>query len=233
MVKIYIDPGHGGSDLGAVAYGLQEKHVTLDIAKRIRNYLNKNFSGHTIKMSRTTDKTVSLAARTNAANRWGADFFLSVHINAGGGTGYEDYIHPSLSNASQTAKYRSIIHDIMIKELKVHDRGKKQADFSVLRTSVMSAVLTENMFIDTRADANKLTSQLFLNKIAKAHADGIAKAFNLKKQAASKPTAGKGKEPLYRVVAGSYKNRENAQAQMAKLKAAGVKGVFIDMYQKE
>ena len=116
MVKIYIDPGHGGSDPGSQAYGLQEKNVTLDIAKRIRSYLNKNYTGHTIKMSRTTDKTVSLSARTKEANRWGADFFLSVHINAGSGTGYEDYIHSSLSNTSQTAKYRTIIHDKIIKE---------------------------------------------------------------------------------------------------------------------
>lgn len=104
MVKIFLDPGHGGSDPGASAYGLQEKNLTLDIAKRIRNYLNNHYSGHSIKMSWTTDKTVSLSARTNEANRLGADFFLSVHINAGGGTGYEDYIHSSLSSKSQTAR---------------------------------------------------------------------------------------------------------------------------------
>ncbi|HLR41635.1 MAG TPA: N-acetylmuramoyl-L-alanine amidase [Pseudogracilibacillus sp.] len=232
MVKIYIDPGHGGSDPGSQAYGLQEKNVTLDIAKRIRSYLNKNYTGHTIKMSRTTDKTVSLSARTKEANRWGADFFLSVHINAGGGTGYEDYIHSSLSNTSQTAKYRTIIHDKIIKETKVRDRGKKKANFAVLRTSAMSAVLTENMFIDTKADANKLKSSVFLNKLAKAHADGIAKAFKLKKKTSSKPPTKPGKETFYRVVAGSYKNRKNAEAQMAKLKAAGVKGVFIDVYKE-
>lgn len=230
MVKIYIDAGHGGSDPGSSGYGLQEKNVTLDIAKRIRTYLNKNYTGHTIKMSRTTDKTVSLAARTNEANRWGADFFLSVHINAGGGTGYEDYIHNSLSNTSQTARYRTIIHDTIIKEVKVRDRGKKKANFAVLRTSAMSAVLTENMFIDTKADANKLKSQLFLNKLAKAHGDGIAKAFKLKKKTSSKPSTNSGKETFYRVVAGSYKNRKNAEAQMAKLKAAGIKGVFMDVY---
>ena len=114
----------------------------------------------------------------------------------------------------------------------MRDRGKKKANFAVLRTSAMSAVLTENMFIDTKADANKLKSSVFLNKLAKAHADGIAKAFKLKKKTSSKPPTKPGKETFYRVVAGSYKNRKNAEAQMAKLKAAGVKGVFIDVYKE-
>src|SRR5699024_12882491 len=110
LVKIYTDPGHGGSDPGSHAYGLQEKNVTLDIAKRIRSYLNKHYTGHTIKMARTTDKTGSLSARTKEANRWGADFFLSVHINAGSGTAYADYIHSSVGNKSQTAKHSTTIH---------------------------------------------------------------------------------------------------------------------------
>src|SRR5690625_1323086 len=104
MVKIYIDAGHGGHDPGAVANGLREKDLTLKITKHVRDYL-KNYNC-SVRMSRTNDKTLSLAQRTNDANRWGADFFLSIHINAGGGTGYEDYIYNGLSNSSKTAKIR-------------------------------------------------------------------------------------------------------------------------------
>src|SRR5699024_11444864 len=84
MVKIFIDPGHGGSDGGAAANGLKEKDVTLKIAKKIRSRLG-NYEGVGTKMSRTTDKYISLTGRTNMANSWNADFFLSIHINAGGG----------------------------------------------------------------------------------------------------------------------------------------------------
>lgn len=183
MAKIFIDPGHGGSDPGATGNGLREKDLTLDIAKRIRKYLNDNFSGHTIKMSRSTDKTLTLTQRTNMANSWGADYFLSVHINSGGGTGYEDYIHNGLSDSSSTAKLRNTVHAEIVKELSTwSNRGKKKANFAVLRQSRMSAILTENGFIDTKADAGNLKSSAFLNKIAKGHAEGIAKAFNLKRK---------------------------------------------------
>src|SRR5690625_3311146 len=186
MTKIYIDAGHGGSDPGAVANGLREKDLTLDIAKRIKKYLDDNYTGHTIRMSRTTDKTMSLKQRTDDANRWGADFFLSVHINAGGGTGFESFIHDSLRDRSNTAKLRSTIHDAIMKELSVwRDRGKKKMNLHVLRESKMSAMLTENGFIDTSSDVDRLKSNTFLDKIAKGHAVGLAKAFKLKKKSTS------------------------------------------------
>ncbi|MGX1430491.1 N-acetylmuramoyl-L-alanine amidase [Cytobacillus horneckiae] len=78
MVKIYIDPGHGGTDPGAVGNGLQEKALILQISNRIRDLL-AGYSNAEVKMSRTGDQTVSLAQRTTDANNLGADFFLSIH----------------------------------------------------------------------------------------------------------------------------------------------------------
>ena len=233
-MKIFIDAGHGGNDPGAVGNGLREKDLTLDIAKRIQKYLNDNYTGHTIKLSRTGDTTLSLTQRTNMANAWGADFFLSVHINAGGGTGYEDFIHNGLSNGSSTAKLRDIFHSEISKEQSFwRNRGKKKANFAVLRQTKMSAILTENGFIDTKADADKLKSNTYLNRIAKGHAEGIAKALKLKAKPkkTTKPTSNKS-ETFYRVVAGSYKDRKNADAQVAKLKKLGISGVFIDVFKK-
>src|SRR5690625_4350241 len=109
MVKIFIDPGYGGIDSGAVGNGLQEKNVTLQIALGVRKYLGE-YKNVVIKLSRTSDKTVTLQQRTNAANNWGADYFLSIHINAGGGTGFESYIYSGLSNSDSTGKKRNVIH---------------------------------------------------------------------------------------------------------------------------
>lgn len=83
MVKIFIDPGHGGSDPGATGNGLQEKTLTLQIALALRTILINEYEGVSLLLSRTSDQYVSLSDRTNAANSWGADFFLSIHINAG------------------------------------------------------------------------------------------------------------------------------------------------------
>lgn len=70
MVKIFIDPGHGGSDPGATGNGLQEKTLTLQIALALRTILTNEYEGVTVLLSRTSDQYVSLSDRTNAANNW-------------------------------------------------------------------------------------------------------------------------------------------------------------------
>src|SRR5690625_2293809 len=190
MVKVFIDAGHGGSDVGAVANGLREKDITLKIAKKIRNRLNK-YSGVSVKMSRTGDSYPSLSRRANMANSWGADLFVSVHINAGGGVGYEDYIHNTLSSNSRAGKVQRAINNEVVRATGWRNGGRKKANFAVLRQTKMPAILTENGFIDTKSDANKLKSNSFLNKIADGHAKGIAKHFGLKKKKGSSSTSKK------------------------------------------
>lgn len=222
MTKIFIDAGHGGTDPGAVGNGLQEKNLTLDISKRIKKYLDDNYTGHNITLSRTTDKTMSLTQRTDAANKWGADYFLSVHINAGGGTGYEDFIYNG-NVSSKTISIRDTIHAEIVKELSDwRNRGKKRANFAVLRQTQMPAMLTENGFIDTKADADKLKSAAYLNKIAEGHAIGLAKAFKLKAKVMAKTKApAKPNGKLYKVQVGAYANKKNAENEAAKAKKAG------------
>lgn len=195
---IVLDPGHGGTDPGAVANGLQEKVLTLNIAKRIRKYLNDNYKGHKVLMTRTTDKFVSLANRAAHANRNKADLFVSIHINSGGGTGYEDFVYSGVSNASTTAKHQKTINKEIARETGFTNRGTKKDNFAVLRLTNMPAILTESGFIDRKADADKLKQSRFLDKIAKGHAIGIAKALGLKKKKSSntsKPPVSKPNPP--------------------------------------
>ncbi|MFD2616317.1 N-acetylmuramoyl-L-alanine amidase [Terrilactibacillus laevilacticus] len=186
-LKLYLDPGHGGKDTGASGHGLQEKNLTLQIALRLRDILEREYTGHSIKMSRTTDTYRALSQRTNEANSWGAKFFLSIHINAGGGTGYEDYVYPG--TGSPTTTYQNIIHQAVIGTTRFIDRGMKTANYHVLRESYMPALLTENGFIDNDSDANKLKESNFIEKIARGHVNGLVKAFHL----SSKKGANKGK----------------------------------------
>lgn len=69
--KIYIDLGHGGSDPGAVANGLEEANVVLEIGKYMKDMF-ANYENAEVKFSRLSDKTLSLSQRTNEANDWGA-----------------------------------------------------------------------------------------------------------------------------------------------------------------
>ena len=75
-----IDPGHGGSDSGATGCGLIESHLTLNISKQIRDLLKA--AGHTVYLTRETDKDVGLSERANYANSKGVDSFASIHINS-------------------------------------------------------------------------------------------------------------------------------------------------------
>ena len=60
MTKIFIDAGHGGTDPGAQANGLREKDLTLKLALKTRDILNNEYEGHSLRLSRTTDATLSL-----------------------------------------------------------------------------------------------------------------------------------------------------------------------------
>ncbi len=228
MVKIYIDAGHGGNDPGAIGNGLEEKNVTLAIATRVNSILVNEYSNATVRMSRTGDQTVSLAQRTNDANAWGANYFLSIHINAGGGTGYEDYIHNALSDSSSTALLRNTIHAEIVQLVDMQNRGKKKADLHVLRESNMPAMLSENGFIDTATDAAKMKQNTWLDKVARGHVNGLAKALGLQKNTPTPPEG----NVLYRVVTGSFSSRANADIQMNELKVKGFDS-FIDIFVKD
>ncbi|MGE6261089.1 N-acetylmuramoyl-L-alanine amidase [Heyndrickxia sporothermodurans] len=180
MFKLFLDPGHGGSDPGAIGNGLQEKDVTLSISTKIRDILLNEYNDVSILMSRTGDTFPSLSDRTNAANAWGANYFLSIHINAGGGTGFESYVYPGVG--APTTTYQTAIHDEVMKVNQLSDRGKKQSNLHVLRESNMPALLTENGFIDNANDAAKMKNATWIESVARGHVNGLAKAFNLQKK---------------------------------------------------
>ncbi|WP_042142048.1 N-acetylmuramoyl-L-alanine amidase [Paucisalibacillus sp. EB02] len=213
-MKLYLDPGHGGSDPGAQGNGLREKDINLDIALNIQSLLTNQYENVSVKMSRTSDITKSLVQRTNEANSWGADYYVSIHCNAfnGSAQGYEDYIHSALTDSSQTAKYRDILHAEITSVNQLQNRGKKKANFHVLRESTMPAILSENGFIDNNHDAALMRDPSWRRKVAQGHVNGIARAFNLKRK-----DTNPGPSVLYRIIAGSFQSIDNAEERVAHL----------------
>jgi len=113
---------------------------------------------------------------------------MSIHVNAGGGTGYEDYVYRSASNASKT--FQSIVHGQVQPTLLSYNhpnRGRKSANYAVLRLTNMPAVLTEIAFIDNRTDAALLQNEAFLKSIGESYAKGIAVYLNLPRRAVPSP----------------------------------------------
>ncbi|WP_096224907.1 N-acetylmuramoyl-L-alanine amidase [Geobacillus sp. FJAT-46040] len=229
MVRIVLDAGHGGKDSGAVGNGLREKDLTLDIVKKIGNLLAE-YEGVEVHYTRTDDRFLELSERAEIANKLKADYFISVHINAGGGTGFESYIYNG--NVSQAAiAYQNVIHSEITKAIgNVKDRGKKRANYAVLRLTNMPAILTENLFIDNANDAAKLKSDQFLQQIAYGHVVGLEKAFGLKKKAKPQPQPQQktSDKKLYRVQVGAFSDRKNAERLVEELKQKGYPAFITD-----
>ncbi|MFN7699169.1 MAG: N-acetylmuramoyl-L-alanine amidase, partial [Deltaproteobacteria bacterium] len=86
---LVLDPGHGGNDYGARAFGLEEQDITLDLAVRVRDILRARLPDTRVVLTREEDRFVSLEQRTAMANAVGADAFVSIHLNAA----WEDVQH--------------------------------------------------------------------------------------------------------------------------------------------
>ena len=86
MLKVFIDPGHGGKDPGAVGLA-KEKDINLSVILKLRALLISK--GFDVMISREDDTFIDLTPRCDMANSYKADLFISIHHNAGGGTGYE------------------------------------------------------------------------------------------------------------------------------------------------
>lgn len=163
-MKIFINPGHGGADCGAVGNGLKEADVTLSIGKRVENYLRA--VGYDVKLIQYD----GLQAICDDANAFKADLFISIHCNAatGNAKGAETY----WSGFSETShRLAEKIQNQLVGSLPLNNRGVKSASFYVLRNTNMPAVLVETAFIDNADDAKLLRDRA--DDFAKAIARGI------------------------------------------------------------
>ncbi|MFC4769737.1 N-acetylmuramoyl-L-alanine amidase family protein [Effusibacillus consociatus] len=222
-ILICNDPGHGGTDPGTQGNGLVEKSLTLEFALRTNERLKEH--GFQTIMTRTDDRFVGLSERADIANNAKANYFISYHINAGGGTGFESYVMQGYDNGD-TARIRGIIHNHVTAHFANYglpDRGKKQADFAVLRETNMPAVLLEFGFLDNPADAAKLKDEGFKSGIVEAVVKGVCEAYGV----AYSPT-----RPVYRVIengvqTGAYSDPKNILAVVERAIAAGVADILV------
>jgi N-acetylmuramoyl-L-alanine amidase len=80
---VVIDPGHGGHDTGTISPGgMKEKDLVLDVARRLRGYIKRNYPDVEVILTRDADRFIALEERTAIANSRRADLFISIHANA-------------------------------------------------------------------------------------------------------------------------------------------------------
>ncbi|RPK29884.1 N-acetylmuramoyl-L-alanine amidase [Paenibacillus xylanexedens] len=181
MFKVWIDAGHGGKDPGAVANGIQEKDIALKVSLGIKERLEAGYENVQVLLSRSTDEFLELRDRTAKANAAGADLLVSIHCNAGGGKGgFETFRYTSASQGS--IKLQDALHKAIMGKVGGIDRGQKAQNLHMVRESKMPAVLTENLFVDVAADADRLKQASVIDAIIDGHVLGISAYLGLNKK---------------------------------------------------
>jgi N-acetylmuramoyl-L-alanine amidase len=176
-MKICIDPGHGGNDSGAVGpSGLEEANTVLIIARQLSAFL-LGYKGVFVKLTRTADVFIELGTRCEIANKWGAHYFVSVHLNSFStdASGIETLY------ASEKGKLLAApVQEAMVAATGDVDRGLKyRDDLYVLNGTNMPAILTEGGFISHPPTEEKLKTDDYRTLLADAMALGIAGYLNL------------------------------------------------------
>jgi N-acetylmuramoyl-L-alanine amidase len=174
---IVLDAGHGGSDPGAVAGGMQEKDLVLDVSLRAQKLLEE--AGATVIMTRSTDVFIPLDQRSAIANSSNADVFLSVHANAfnGSANGTETYWN-STYQSSNSQRLANSIQSATLSKLGLNNRGVKTGNFAVIRSTRIPSALLELGFMDHAGDAAVLRQSSSRQRAAEAIRDGMINYFN-------------------------------------------------------
>ncbi len=170
-LKVFIDAGHGGRDSGAVSLDerTKEKDITLYVANKLKNILNS--WGVTTVMTRTTDVYVDYRTISNICNNSSSEIFVSIHCNAGGGTGTETYVVRGGSGYEKDLAKK--VNDQLVRSFASRNRGVKENNYSVLTNNNAWAILTELLFMDNSIDIAKLRDSSKLDRAAQAIANGL------------------------------------------------------------
>jgi len=186
--KIFIDPGHGGHDPGAVANSLRESEIALDVARELDLILKSE--GLDVQLSRNcnlgADERLGIDDRWRAANAWGADYFISIHANAGGGTGAKTFF---AANKPDDLAFARTVNDTYAAAMELRNRRVAPdtqthvGSLGVLRFSRMPAILVELGFVDApmgTPDVDILRNRR--RDMAQALADGIFRYFGIEQK---------------------------------------------------
>ncbi len=173
---IFIDPGHGGNDVGTKVPNTEifEKDINLQIAKKVATILSKQSDVYSI-ISRTEDKYLSLSQRADMANSQKSDVMVSIHLNALPGDnkadGIETYYTEGETNGSK--ELAQSIQSTMTSYVQSRDRGVKTERFQILLECDMPAVLIEAGFITNPNEAKNLQDEKYQDQLAEGIAQGI------------------------------------------------------------
>lgn len=231
MFKIALSAGHYKNTAGKRCLKSLDPNETREwvlndrIADKVEKLLAQRYTGcELIRVDDTTgEKDISLTARTNAANNFGADFYLAIHhnagINGGSGGGIVAYVYTTPSNDElewQKALYNALIEATGLKGNRA--TPMKKSNLHEVREPKASACLLELGFMDSKTDVPIILTESFADKCAEAIVKVLAERGHLEKKSAGK---------LYRVQVGAFSELANAKNMVKKLKADGYDAIIV------
>jgi N-acetylmuramoyl-L-alanine amidase len=212
--KVFLSAGHGGTDSGAVAYGLKEKNINLNILLSCKDELERH--GVKVICSRTKDENDPVGDEVKEANKSGAKIAVSFHTNAAKGDGSETYYYTSSKDGKKLAE----LCEKHTKAIGQNSRGVKSGNhLYFVNSTSMVAVLCECAFIDNDKDNDIIDTVAEQKKFGVAYAKAILEYFGIKY-----------KEPVtktYKVQVGSFSKKANAQKLQKELKAKGYDAIIV------
>jgi N-acetylmuramoyl-L-alanine amidase len=170
---VILDPGHGGSDHGAIRENISEKFIVMDISKRVGDILTK--AGYDVKTTRTNDTFISLEDRVVFSEKNCADVFVSIHVNASEKpeiTGIETHYY-----RQESIDLAQCVHTYIASAIQSANRGLFKSKFYVINHTTAPAILVEIGFLSNDAERAELVSEKRKQATAKAIADGIQNYF--------------------------------------------------------
>ena len=228
VAYVAIDNGHGKNTAGKKVPddSIREWDFNYTTAKYLNEELQYN-NFKTLMVSDTSDDT-PLKTRTDRANNAKVDIFVSIHANAYLGTwgnahGIETFAYKSSTKGNKLAK---LVQEELIKATNLTDRGVKHNNLHITRETKMPAILFECGFMDNKDESKLLKSDSYRKLCAKAICKGICRYFNVIYKDKDVD-----KNLFYRVIAGSYLNKENAQKEVENLKKINI-NTFLDVFEK-
>lgn len=178
MSKVFIGVGHGGSDPGAVANGLREADINLQMALELQRQLERH--GVQTCISRTKDENDPLSEEISEANRYRPDLAVDVHNNAGGGDGFEAFVQTNVYQGKSRAAAQDIEAAVIAmgqnsRGIKTKLNSSKTDWFGFLREIDAPAILVEGAFVDNKNDAAQMDELHEQKAFGTAYAKGILK----------------------------------------------------------
>lgn len=237
MFKIALTAGHYKYTAGKRCLKSLDPNETREwvlndrIADKIQSMLSAYEGYALIRTDDTTgEKDISLQARTNAANNFNADIYISIHHNAGikGGSGGGIVAYTYTKVDSVTAGWQKEIYDALISKTGL--KGNRatplaKSDLHECRETKMPAVLLELGFMDSKTDVPIILTEAFADKCAEAIVEVIVRKGNLTKKYVA-PAADSNK--IYRVQVGAFSVKSNAENLKKELESKGYKPIIVE-----